>query len=63
MKDLLSQIIERLKNAEKNTTEALASGSNIYNFDTYQKMLGNREGLKEALAIINDLLTEDDELN
>jgi aromatic ring-opening dioxygenase catalytic subunit (LigB family) len=61
MGDLISNLIERLKSADKDTAEALASGSNIHNFDTYQRILGTREGLKQALAIIEDLLTEDDE--
>ena len=61
MGDIISNIISRLKEADKNIAEALASGSNIHNFDSYQRMLGNREGMQQALAIIDDLLTEDDE--
>jgi aromatic ring-opening dioxygenase catalytic subunit (LigB family) len=59
MKDLISETIGRLKDADKNLTEAIASGSNIHNFDTYQKLVGKREGLQEALSIINEILNED----
>ena len=61
MGDLISNLIERLKSADKIVAEALSSGSNIHNFDSYQRILGTREGLQQALAIIEDLLTEDDE--
>ena len=61
MGDLISNLIERLKSADKMVAEALSSGSNIHNFDSYQRILGTREGLQQALAIIEDLLTEDDQ--
>ena len=61
MGDIISNIISRLKEADKNIAEALASGSNIHNFDSYQRMLGTREGMQQALAIIDDLLSEDDD--
>ena len=61
MRDILSEYISRLKEADRETTEVLASGSNIHNFDSYQRVLGNRDGLKQAIAILEDLLTEDDE--
>jgi len=60
MKDLISEIIGRLKDADKNLTEAIASGSNIHSFDIYQKFVGKREGLQEALSLINEILNEDD---
>lgn len=59
MKDLISELIERLKNADKDITEALASGSNIHNFDDYQRLLGTREGLIQAQTILDNLLRED----
>ena len=61
MGDIISNIISRLKEADKDIAEALASGSNIHNFDSYQRMLGTREGMQQALAIIDDLLSEDDD--
>jgi hypothetical protein len=61
MRDILSEYISRLKEADKEITEVLASGSNIHNFDSYQRVLGNRDGLKQAQAILEALLNEDDE--
>ena len=61
MRDILSDYISRLKEADRETTEVLASGSNIHNFDSYQRVLGNRDGLKQAMAILEALLNEDDE--
>ena len=61
MGDLISHIISRLKETDRSVAEALSSGSNIHNFDSYQRILGTREGLQQALAIIEDLLTEDSE--
>lgn len=63
MKDLISELIERLQNADEQVTEALASGHNIHDFDDYQRLLGNRQGLQQAQAILNQLLTEDSEDN
>jgi len=63
MRDILSEFISRLKEADRETTEVLASGSNIYNFDSYQRVLGTRDGLKQAFSILETLLTEDDERN
>ena len=61
MRDILSEFISRLKEADRDATEVLASGSNIHNFDSYQRVLGNRDGLKQAFSILEALLNEDDE--
>lgn len=61
MVDLLSEILKRIKEAEQELTAVIASGDNIHNFDTYQRLVGKREGLSESLAIINEILSEDDE--
>jgi len=61
MKDLISELIKRLKSADKEYVEAIASGVNVHNFDTYQRMLGKREGISEALLIIENILSEDEE--
>jgi hypothetical protein len=61
MVDLLSEILKRIKDAEQNTKEAISSGVNVHNFDDYQRLLGSREGLTQALGIIEDLLSEDDD--
>ena len=61
MKDILSEILHRIKTAQNEMTEAIASGINVHNFDTYQRLVGKREGLSDALAIIDQILSEDDE--
>lgn len=61
MRDLISELIERLQNADKDITEAIASGHNIHNFDDYQRLLGNRQGIQQAQAILDNLLQEDSE--
>jgi len=57
--DIVSTIIKHLKNADKDLTQVLASGSNIHTFDVYQRIVGQREGIMNALDIINEILTED----
>jgi len=59
--DILSEILKRIKTAQHETTEAIASGVNIHNFDSYQRFVGRREGLSDALSIIDAILSEDDE--
>jgi uncharacterized protein with gpF-like domain len=61
MVDLISESLKRLLDAKKEVTEAIANGSNIQSFDTYQRLVGRREGLSEALAIIEEIISEDDE--
>ena len=61
MKDILSEILKRIKAAEKDMTEAIASGVNVHTFDSYQRFVGKREGLSYSLAIIESILSEDDE--
>jgi len=61
MKDFLSEILQRIKAAQNEMTEAIASGVNVHNFDTYQRLVGKREGLSDALSIIDNILSEDEE--
>ena len=61
MKDLISELIHRLKKTDKELVEVIASGTNIHSFDSYQKLVGKREGISEALLLIDELLSEDDE--
>ena len=62
MRDILSEILHRIKSAEKEMSEAIASGVNVHSFDGYQRLVGKREGLSDALAIIESILSEDDDL-
>jgi len=59
--DILGEILKRIKTAEKELSEAIASGVNIHSFDGYQRLVGKREGLSETLSIIENILSEDDE--
>ena len=43
------------------SSQAIVSGGNIHNFESYQRLVGKLEGLREASGILEDLLTEDDE--
>lgn len=61
--DFIGEILKRIKDAEDETVEAIASSTNIHSFDAYQRLVGKREGLSDALAIIDGILSEDDEDN
>lgn len=61
MKDFISETIDRLKKANSELTQSIASGVNIHDFSTYQKFIGQRQGIQEALDIINQILSEDEE--
>ena len=61
MKDPISELIGRLKEAGDELSQAITAGINIHSFDDYRRMVGRHEGLMEALDIINNLLTEDSE--
>lgn len=61
MKDLISELIERLKNADKHFVDGIASGMNIHDFPAYQRQVGNLEGIRRAREILENLLSEDDE--
>lgn len=61
MVDLLGEILKRIKTAEKELSEGIASGVNIHSFDGYQRLVGKREGISETLSIIENILSEDDE--
>ena len=61
MLDITGQILNKIIKAEKELTEAIAGGSNVHSFDAYQRLVGKRDGLLEAISIINETLSEDDE--
>ena len=63
MKDIISELIERLKNADKEWVDAISSGANIHSFEVYQRQVGNLEGLRHARQILESILSEDDEQN
>jgi len=63
MKDIISEIIGRVKAEIKDQAEAVTAGTNINSFDDYKQAIGTIQGLQLALDIVNEILTEDDEDN
>jgi hypothetical protein len=63
MKDIISEIISRLKAEVKIQAETVTAGTNINSFDDYKQYLGKIEGLQSSLEIIDEILTEDEEDN
>jgi len=61
MKDIISEMIKRLKNADKDLTLAISSGVNVHDFASYQRLVGQKAGIQDALDIINQILSEDEE--
>lgn len=61
MKDILSEIISRLKAEVKNQADAVTAGTNIVTFDDYKQHIGCIRGLQLSLDIIDEVLTEDEE--
>ena len=61
MKDILSEIISRVRAEYKIQAEAVTAGINVNSFDDYKQYIGRLEGIQSALDIIDEILTEDDE--
>jgi hypothetical protein len=61
MKDIVSELIGRLKDADKDLTLAVSSGVNVHDFASYQRLVGQKAGIQDALDIINQILSEDEE--
>jgi hypothetical protein len=47
--------------ARKKTISLSLVNGNAVNFETYQRLVGQHQGLEEALGILNDLLKEKDD--
>jgi hypothetical protein len=61
MKDIISEVIKRLKSADKDLTLAISSGVNVHDYAMYQRLVGQKNGVQESLDIINQILSEDEE--
>jgi hypothetical protein len=61
MRDIVSELIKRLKVADKDLTLAISSGVNVHCFASYQRLVGQKEGIQDSLDIINEILSEDEE--
>jgi hypothetical protein len=55
-----SDFIGAVKARKAEITASLAQG-NCVNFEAYQRLVGQLQGLEEALVILNDLLKEDED--
>jgi hypothetical protein len=56
----VSDFIDAVQSRQKAIAESLVGG-NAINFETYQRLVGQHQGLEEALVILNGLLKEDEE--
>jgi len=61
MKDIVSELIKRLRSADQNLTLAISSGVNVHDYASYQRLIGQKAGVQDALDIINQILSEDEE--
>ena len=56
----LGDLIGAITSRQAEIASSLAVG-NAANWETYQRMIGQYAGLGEALAILNELMEDDDE--
>jgi hypothetical protein len=61
MKDFISEIIDRVRDQKAKLADAVTAGTNVHTFDDYQYLIGQIEGLKTTLDIVNEILTENEE--
>lgn len=55
-----SDFIGAVRARQHEIAASLAAG-NCVNFETYQRLVGEHQGLEYALAVLNNLLREQDE--
>ena len=56
----ISDIISAVKVEQARIAESLTAG-NVVNFETYQRLVGQYQGLVKSLEIIENLLKEDED--
>ena len=56
---IINKFITELKAEQALVVESMVTG-NFANFESYQRYVGQHQGLQEALNIINNLLEEDE---
>ena len=56
----LAGFIGLIKQRQDRIAESLVQG-NAVTFEAYQRLVGQHQGLEEALVILNDLLKEEDD--
>jgi hypothetical protein len=60
MKDIITELIGLIKAEQQRIAESLTAGHAI-NIESYQRLVGNYQGLQASLNLLNNLMTEDDE--
>lgn len=53
----VSDLIGAIESRQRTIAQSLVSG-NAVNFESYQRLVGQHQGLAEALVILNNLLKE-----
>ena len=61
MKDIVSEIISRVRAELTIQADTVTAGVNVNSFDDYKQYIGKIEGLQAALDIVDEILTEDNE--
>jgi len=57
--DLVNGLIHAVKLKQQEIVDSMVNGR-FANFESYQRYVGQHQGLQEALNIINNLLEEDE---
>jgi hypothetical protein len=60
MKDIITELIGLIKAEQQRIAESLTAGHAI-NIESYQRLVGNYQGLQASLNLLDGLMTEDDE--
>jgi hypothetical protein len=60
MRSTTSDLISAIKDRQKEISQSLLEG-HIVNFETYQRLVGQNQGLQEALNILDNLMKEEEE--
>ena len=55
----VSDLIAAINLAQQEISDALTQG-HVVNFETYQRLVGQYQGLQKSLDILNNLLKEED---
>jgi len=54
----ISDLIDGVKQRQRDIADSLVNG-NCVNFETYQRLVGQHQGLQEALQILDNIMKEE----
>lgn len=54
----ISDLIDGVKQRQQEIADSLVNG-NCVNFETYQRLVGQHQGLQEALQILDNIMKEE----